>query len=86
MVGYKKLSKKSETPDDTYLDDFAKWDSTEGKKKRIADYRRFAEIDDDFIITDDNIDEWALNNTCAVNNDYPKDKVREELLEGNKEK
>ena len=81
--GYRMLG-KTDNPEDineSYLDDYAKWDATEGKKKRIADYRRFAEIDEDFVITEDNIDEWALRNTCAVNYDYPRDKVLTELLE-----
>ncbi len=65
---------------DTYLEEYNKWDASEGKKKRIADYRRLAKIDDNFVITEDNLDEQALNNTCRINYEYPKDVLIKELL------
>lgn len=72
--------------DISYLEQFAEWDRTEGKKARIADYRRLAELSEDDKITADNIDEWALRNTCNINYNYPRDKMLEELLEDNEDK
>ena len=65
---------------DEYLQEYDSWDLDEGKKKRIVDYRRLANIPDNVVITEDNLDEQALNNTCRINYDYPKDKLIKELL------
>lgn len=51
-----------------------------GKSKRIADYRKLAHITESEIITEDSIDEHALSQTCIINNNYPKDLLRSELL------
>lgn len=72
--------------DTSYLEQFKEWDKTEGKKARIADYRRLAELSEDDKITADNINEWALRNTCNINYNYPRDKMLEELLEDNEDK
>lgn len=64
----------------SYLEDYSKWDETEGKQKRVSDYRKLAHISDDVKITEENIDEHALNKTCFINYNYPKDKLIKELI------
>ena len=65
---------------DNYLEEYNQWNITEGKKKRSVDYRRLANIADNVVITEENLDEQALNNTCRINYDYPKDELIKELL------
>lgn len=69
-----------ENVDDDFFEEYNKWNIDEGKKKRIIDYRRLAKIGDDVVITQENLDEQALNNTCRINYDYPKDRLIDELL------
>lgn len=58
------------------------YEANEGRRKRIADYRRYANIDEDFVITEDNINEYALKKTACYNN-RSIDRVKSEIL-GNK--
>lgn len=55
------------------------YEDNEGRLHRIAMYRQFANLDDDFEITEDNIDNFTLNKVACYCN-RPKDKVRAELL------
>lgn len=64
--------KVKEEPTETFLEDF--------KQERIAKYRELANITEDITITEDNLDEWALNQTSFYYYDYPRDKLRAELL------
>lgn len=57
-----------------------KEDLDERKQKRIADYRKYAQLDDDTKLTKDSIDEWALKRTCRLHN-CDEEKMREELTE-----
>lgn len=55
------------------------WDANEGRRERISFYRGLVNIDEDFEITEDNIDDWALRKTCTkYNRGY--DRVKAELL------
>ena len=53
---------------------------TERKAKRIADYRKFAQLSDQDMIDKDNLDEWAVNRTCRLNT-CNKDDLVEDLTE-----
>lgn len=55
------------------------YDANEGRKKRVSDYRKYANIDEDFDINEDNIDDWALTKTCVMNG-KEKDRVKSEIL------
>ena len=66
--------------EDNYIEQYECWSNDEGKTNRISDYKAFAHIDENLEITADNLDEHALNQTCFVNYDYPKDKLIQELL------
>ena len=52
----------------------------ERKEKRVKDYRRYAGLSDDEVITEDNIDKWALNRICRENNS-DEEKMKSELTE-----
>lgn len=52
----------------------------ESRAKRIAAYRKWANLTEDAEITADNINEWALNRTSCFMN-YDINKLREELTE-----
>ena len=52
----------------------------ERKEKRVQDYRRYAGLSDDEVITEDNIDKWALNRICRENN-CDEEKMKSELTE-----
>lgn len=54
-----KMIKESQAP--SYKGDFIAWDADEGRKNRIATYRRYAGVDDDFEITEANLSDYALN-------------------------
>ena len=64
-----------------YLEQYENWNNTEGKKKRLSDYRKLAHLGEKEKITEENIDEFALNKTSFINYDYPKDKLLAELLD-----
>lgn len=53
---------------------------TERKAKRIADYRKFAQLSDQDKIDKNNLDEWAVNRTCRLNT-CNKDDLVEDLTE-----
>lgn len=55
------------------------FESNDKRLKREATYRKYANIDDDFKITEDNINKWALNRTCMEFRCDP-DKLTAELL------
>lgn len=65
---------------DNWSETLYKENVDERKAKRIQDYRKFASLSDDEEITEDNIDDWALNRTCRVNN-CDKERMKEELTE-----
>lgn len=53
--------------------------ANEGRRKREAMYRKYANIDEDFEITEENIKPWAFRRTCTMNN-CQEDRLRAELL------
>lgn len=53
---------------------------TKRKAKRIADYRKFAQLSDQDKIDKNNLDEWAVNRTCRLNT-CNKDDLVEDLTE-----
>lgn len=55
------------------------FESNNKRLKREATYRKYANIDNDFEITEDNINKWALNRTCMEFRCDP-DKLTAELL------
>ena len=55
------------------------YDSNENRRKRVARYRKNANIDESFEITNENINDWALTRTCTQYN-CPKDRLKAELL------
>ena len=55
------------------------YDANEGRLKRIAMYRDFANLDEDFEITEDNINDWALTRTSCFSN-RPKRRIKAEIL------
>lgn len=55
------------------------YDANENRRKRTARYRQLANIDEDFEITENNINDWALTRACTFEN-CPKDKMKAELL------
>ena len=59
--------------------DFITWDADEGRKNRIATYRRYAGIDDDFEITEANLSDYALNWASSQCN-CSKDRIKAEVL------
>ncbi len=50
------------------------------KQARIKDYKKFAGMKEDDIITEDSMNDWALNRTCRIHN-CDKDKLKAELTE-----
>ena len=59
--------------------DYLKWEDTVGKASRIAAYRKYAGIAEDFEISESNIDEYALN---RVSSEFvcDRNRVKAELL------
>lgn len=59
--------------------DYFKWEDTVGKASRIAAYRKYAGIAEDFEISESNIDEYALN---RVSSEFvcDRNRVKAELL------
>lgn len=55
------------------------FESNDKRLKREATYRKYANVGDDFDITEDNINKWALNRTCMEFRCDP-DKLTAELL------
>ena len=55
------------------------YDSNDNRKKRVARYRKNANLDENFKITESNINNWALTRTCTQMN-CPKERLRAELL------
>lgn len=55
------------------------YDSNENRRKRVARYRKNANIDESYNITEENINNWALVRTCTQYN-CPKDRLKAELL------
>lgn len=58
---------------------YAIQNANEGRQKRISKYRKHAGIDENFVITEDNIDDYAFAltvNECGVRSD----RLRAELL------
>ena len=55
------------------------YDANEGKKSRTSMYRKLRGLTEDFQITEDNIDDWAVNKVATKYNRTPK-RVRAELL------
>lgn len=49
-------------------------------KSRVQYYRNAAQLDENDVITEDNIDEWALRKTCSIYN-IDKDVLKDNLLE-----
>lgn len=46
-------------------------EANEGRNERIARYRTLANLEEDFEITDDNLDKWAFNRVCVETNCDP---------------
>lgn len=59
--------------------DYMQWEDTVGKSSRIAAYRKYAGIAEDFEILESNIDEYALN---RVSSEYvcDRNRVKAEIL------
>lgn len=59
--------------------DYEEWENTVGKSSRIAAYRKYAGIAEDFEISESNIDEYALN---RVSSEFvcDRNRVKAELL------
>ena len=78
-----KISKLNEsvnvTPKKERKFDYLEWEATVGKGSRIAAYRKYAGIAEDFEITESNIDEYALNRV-SCESVCPRDRVKAELL------
>lgn len=55
------------------------YEANVNRKKREASYRKFANIPDDYEITEDNINNWALTRVCTDQN-CTKEKLKAELL------
>ena len=55
------------------------YDSNENRRKRVARYRKNANIDESYNITEKNINNWALTRTCTQYN-CPKERLKAELL------
>lgn len=55
------------------------YDANEGRKRRIAQYRRLAHVNEGVTLTEDMIDDWALSRTACFNN-RSKDQVKAEIL------
>ena len=55
------------------------YDANEGRKRRIAQYRRLAHVNEGVKLTEDMIDDWALSRTACFNN-RSKDQVKAEIL------
>ena len=55
------------------------YDSNENRRKRVARYRKNANIDESYNITEENINNWALTRTCTQYN-CPKERLKAELL------
>lgn len=55
------------------------YSSNNSRKAREKRYRKFANLDESFVITEENINDWALTRTCTFEN-CSKDKLRAELL------
>ena len=72
-----KMIKECQAP--SYKGDFIAWDADEGRKNRIATYRRYAGVDEDFEITEANLSDYALNWTSSKCN-CSKDRVKAEVL------
>lgn len=56
------------------------YDPNARKARRISTYRKFAGLDEEFEITENNINKWAFDRTCMWENVTP-DKLRAELLD-----
>ena len=78
-----KISKFNEsvniTPKKKSNFDYDEWENTVGKSSRIAAYRKYAGIAEDFEISESNIDEYALNRVSSESV-CDKERVRAELL------
>lgn len=55
------------------------YENNEGRARRIAMYKKFAQIDEDCQITEDMIDDYYLTKTSCYCN-RSKDKIKAELL------
>lgn len=55
------------------------YDSNDNRRKRVARYRKNANIDESYNITEENINDWALTRTCTQYN-CPKERLKAELL------
>ena len=55
------------------------YDANDNRRKRVARYRKNANIDESFEITNENINDWALTRTCTQYN-CPKERLKAELL------
>ena len=57
----------------------SEYEANEGRQKRIAMYRKFANLTEDMPITEDSLDERALEKTCVYSN-RDRNRVKAELL------
>ena len=55
------------------------WEANEGRRERIAKYRKLALLDESEEITEGNIKDWALKRVC-VDSGWPVERVKAELL------
>ena len=55
------------------------WDANEGRLDRVNRYRQLTLLDEDAEITEDSIQNWAVNRVCTERN-VPAERLRAELL------
>ena len=55
------------------------YEANENRDKHIKMYRKFANLNDDELITEENINDWALQKTATTCNRHP-DRIRSEIL------
>lgn len=55
------------------------YEANENRNKHIKMYRKFANLNDDEIITEENINDWALQKTATTCNRHP-DRIKSEIL------
>lgn len=55
------------------------WEANEGRRERIAQYRKLTLMNESDEICEDNIQDWALKRVC-VDSGWPVERVKAELL------
>ena len=55
------------------------YDANEGRKKRIEQYRKWANVDEDTQLTENMLNEWAIKRVACFNN-RPVEQIKNEIL------